>query len=122
VHINSGIPNRAFYLAAVQIGGYAWEKAGRIWYETLLSPRMTPKIDFRGFARLTSATAAQLYGAGSPETKAVDDAWRAVGVLPVGAALGSSGASAGQRAVAASSASPWWAVPASSGPGQHPAE
>ena len=35
VHINSGIPNRAFYLAATEIGGYAWEKAGRIWYETL---------------------------------------------------------------------------------------
>lgn len=26
VHINSGIPNRAFYLAATKIGGYAWEK------------------------------------------------------------------------------------------------
>ncbi|HSW88452.1 MAG TPA: M4 family metallopeptidase [Candidatus Saccharimonadales bacterium] len=36
VHINSGIPNHAFALAAVAIGGYAWEKAGKIWYETLL--------------------------------------------------------------------------------------
>ena len=35
VHINSGIPNRAFYLAAVEIGGNAWEKAGKIWYVTL---------------------------------------------------------------------------------------
>lgn len=35
VHINSGIPNRAFYLAATAIGGNAWEKAGRIWYGTL---------------------------------------------------------------------------------------
>ena len=35
VHINSGIPNHAFYLAAEEIGGYAWEKAGKIWYVTL---------------------------------------------------------------------------------------
>ena len=29
VHINSGIPNHAFYLAARRLGGFAWEKAGR---------------------------------------------------------------------------------------------
>ena len=33
VHINSGIPNHAFYLTAMNLGGYAWEKAGRMWYE-----------------------------------------------------------------------------------------
>ena len=32
VHINSGIPNHAFYLAATALGGYAWETAGRVWY------------------------------------------------------------------------------------------
>jgi len=26
VHINSGIPNHAFYLAAIGIGGNAWER------------------------------------------------------------------------------------------------
>jgi len=35
VHINSGIPNHAFYITAVELGGYAWEKAGQIWYVTL---------------------------------------------------------------------------------------
>ena len=35
VHINSGIPNRAFYVTALEIGGFAWEKAGFIWYKTL---------------------------------------------------------------------------------------
>ena len=35
VHINSGIPNFAFYVAAFNMGGYAWEKAGRIWYAVL---------------------------------------------------------------------------------------
>src|SRR5690242_1922321 len=42
VHINSGIPNHAFYLLAVALGGYAWEKAGRIWYETVRDRRLKP--------------------------------------------------------------------------------
>lgn len=39
VHINSGIPNHAFALAARAMGGYAWEKAGKIWY-TVLTTRL----------------------------------------------------------------------------------
>jgi len=35
VHLNSGIPNRAFYELAIRLKGYAWEKAGQIWYKTL---------------------------------------------------------------------------------------
>src|SRR5205085_5121307 len=35
VHINSGIPNRAFHQLATILGGFAWEKAGRIWYSAL---------------------------------------------------------------------------------------
>ena len=35
VHLNSGIPNRAFHLAAVAIGGSSAEGAGRIWYAAL---------------------------------------------------------------------------------------
>jgi Zn-dependent metalloprotease len=81
VHINSGIPNHAFYLAATAIGGYAWEKAGLIWYETLLSPRLLPGTRFVGFARLTVAVARQLFGPGSAEVQATRDAWREVGVL-----------------------------------------
>src|SRR5262245_7883906 len=30
VHTNSGIPNRAFYLVAANLGGFAWERAGLI--------------------------------------------------------------------------------------------
>src|SRR4029453_15878097 len=37
VHINSGIPNRAFTLAALEIGGASWEKAGQVWYDTLVN-------------------------------------------------------------------------------------
>lgn len=37
VHINSGIPNHAFYLAATKIGGFSWEKVGKVWYKTMVS-------------------------------------------------------------------------------------
>ncbi|MEK0084249.1 M4 family metallopeptidase [Benzoatithermus flavus] len=83
VHINSGIPNRAFYLAATAIGGHAWEKAGRIWYETLRDSRLTTEPKFADFARLTTDVAGRLYGAGSAEQQAVGDAWAQVGVVAV---------------------------------------
>ena len=35
MHTNSGIPNHAFYLVATELGGFSWERAGRIWYEAL---------------------------------------------------------------------------------------
>lgn len=80
VHINSGIPNHAFYLAATKIGGYAWQKAGHIWYETLRDARLRPNFGFRRFARLTVTNAARLYGAGKSEELAVRDAWAKVGI------------------------------------------
>ncbi|MBD2461795.1 peptidase M4 family protein [Oscillatoria sp. FACHB-1407] len=80
VHINSGIPNRAFYLAAVAIGGYAWEKAGRIWYITLRD-RLRSRANFRRAATATITVAGELYGADSPEQQAVRTAWEQVGVL-----------------------------------------
>jgi Zn-dependent metalloprotease len=80
VHINSGIPNHAFYLAATQIGGYAWEKAGRIWYETLRDSRLRRNSGFTAFARLTVAQAGQLFGVRSPEQEAVFRAWSQVGI------------------------------------------
>ena len=81
VHINSGIPNHAFYLVAVALGGKAWEKAGRIWYETLRDSKLRPNSGFRTFARLTVASAGRLYGQNSPEQRAVHDAWTKVGVV-----------------------------------------
>ena len=80
VHINSGIPNHAFYLVAVAIGGNAWEKAGHIWYETVRHPRLKPLTRFQGFARITHQVAARLYGAASSEAGAVADAWKQVGI------------------------------------------
>lgn len=82
VHINSGIPNRAFYLAAAALGGNAWEVAGRIWNATAIDPRLKPDTGFRRFARLTARAAASLYGPGGPEERAVRAAWDGVGIPP----------------------------------------
>ncbi|AFY35258.1 M4 family metallopeptidase [Calothrix sp. PCC 7507] len=81
VHINSGIPNYAFYLAAVEIGGYAWEKAGKIWY-IALRDRLRSKSEFRHAADITIKVAGELYGLDSKEQKAVKNAWQKVGVTP----------------------------------------
>jgi Zn-dependent metalloprotease len=80
VHINSGIPNRAFYLAATAIGGHAWEKAGRVWYDTLTSGQVPTDADFATFAGMTHETAGRLFGMTSAESDAVRQAWTTVGV------------------------------------------
>ncbi len=77
VHINSGIPNHAFFLVATALGGNAWLKAGRIWYGTLLALNQTS--DFAQMVAMTTQTAATQFGHGSAEEKAVIKAWQAVG-------------------------------------------
>ncbi len=79
VHINSGIPNRAFYETAIRLGGKAWTKAGQVWYITLRD-KLRPASSFSDAAHLTEAAARELYGAGSPEQKAVRAGWAAVGI------------------------------------------
>jgi hypothetical protein len=78
VHINSGIPNKAFFLTAVRIGGFAWEAPGHIWYESLKASGVSTQ--FQEFADTTYFKAGQLYGAGSDEQQAVLQAWREVGI------------------------------------------
>jgi Zn-dependent metalloprotease len=80
VHTNSGIPNRAFYLAATGIGGTSWQGAGLVWYDVVTGSKVTKDIDFAGFAALTVEAAESRFGAGSREAKAVQDAWRTVKV------------------------------------------
>lgn len=80
VHINSGIPNHAFFQAATQIGGHAWEKAGRIWYDALRDSRLRPNSGFQRFARITYDVAGRLFGNTSAERRAVSDAWNTVGI------------------------------------------
>ena len=80
VHINSGIPNHAFYATAMEIGGYAWQKAGKIWYVALCE-RLTPTSSFADAAQQTYKVAGNLFGAGSLEQQAVKNGWSAVGIL-----------------------------------------
>jgi Zn-dependent metalloprotease len=75
VHLNSGIPNRAFHLAATAIGGSSWDGAGAIWYAALTGGQVTARTDFAGFA------AASVAAAGAHED-AVRRAWEQVGVTP----------------------------------------
>jgi len=79
VHINSGIPNHAFYVVATQIGGSAWEKAGQIWYVTLRD-KLTSNSNFQDCANLTYQAAADLFGANSLEQQAVLKGWSEVGI------------------------------------------
>ncbi|MDQ6642050.1 MAG: M4 family metallopeptidase [Actinomycetota bacterium] len=74
VHINSGIPNHAFQLAATAIGGSSAEGAGRIWYAALTSG-IGPDTDFAGFAQATVTAA-------GAHADAVTKAWATVGVRP----------------------------------------
>ena len=80
VHINSGIPNRAFCLAATTIGGPAWEAAGKIWFQTLTGGHLEPTADFAAAAAATQSVAAELYGSEGAEHEAVANAWREVGL------------------------------------------
>ena len=80
VHTNSGIPNRAFYVVASTLGGYAWDAAGPIWYAALADPHLHPNATFRDFARITLRQAQQTYGAGSDQAHAVQQGWEAVKV------------------------------------------
>jgi hypothetical protein len=74
VHINSGIANRAFQLAAVAIGGSSAEGAGRIWYAALTGG-LSSQADFAAFAAATIAAAGE-------HTDDVEQAWATVGVSP----------------------------------------
>lgn len=76
VHINSGIPNHAFYRCATALGGYAWESAGPIWYEAL--QRSKKDTNFEEFANLTLSVAAESFDRATQE--AVQAAWSDVGV------------------------------------------
>jgi Zn-dependent metalloprotease len=79
VHLNSGIPNRAFALAAIELGGAAWERAGLVWFDAIEGP-LRATADFAEFAAATVGAAVARFGAGSAEEAAIASAWRTVGV------------------------------------------
>jgi Zn-dependent metalloprotease len=91
VHINSGIPNRAFVLAAKAIGGDTWSGAGRIWYAALTSG-LAAGSDFATFAAATVTAAGE-------HADAVSQAWATVGVTPGAASKASTAPQAPSSAV-----------------------
>lgn len=78
VHINSGIPNKAFYLLSIGLGDHSWDRAGPIWYKTLTDSRLTTTASFLTFATLTADNANTLYG--SSVRDVVVKAWHDVGI------------------------------------------
>lgn len=78
VHINSGIPNRAFYLFCIAMGGNSWELPGQIWYEARKLAGNKPS--FYQFAHYTLEVC-KTKGVAGAEAKLLA-AWDAVGVTP----------------------------------------
>lgn len=87
VHVNSGIPNKVFYLLAVggthhlsgSMTGIGSAAAARIWYRALTS-YMTSSTNFKGARTATLNAAAALYGSGSANYNAVARAWSLGGI------------------------------------------
>ena len=61
VHEFFGVPNRAFVLASEALGGYCWEKAGKIWWTTLKSHLISPTCSFVLLADATVDVAKELF-------------------------------------------------------------
>lgn len=78
VHINSGIPNHAFYLFARALNRTVSTDAARIWYATVL--RLKPTSHFKDMRDTTVAVAGEIFGATSQEKSKLVDAWAAVGL------------------------------------------
>ncbi len=79
VHINSGIPNHAFYLLAQYLGGNAWDKAGNLWYDTMQAIN-NPNATFNDWADKTVEMARNQFGNGSREVLYTRRAWKMVGI------------------------------------------
>lgn len=77
VHVNSGIPDHAFYLLATDLGGHAWERAGAIWFRAL-TEAARPHTSFAEFASETVRVAATQFG--HDVGKRAQHAWGRVGV------------------------------------------
>jgi Zn-dependent metalloprotease len=79
VHINSGIPNHAFYLYCMLIGGNSWGVPGQVWYRALQQLN-NPFASFADWAIETMQAAIALHSTGSLEVTALRRAWKLVGI------------------------------------------
>ena len=67
------------FLGDYRVGGYAWEKAGQIWY-VALKDRLSANSKFQDCADITHQVAGELFGANSLEQQAVKKGWMEVGL------------------------------------------
>lgn len=80
VHINSGIPNRAFADFASRLGGNSWDAPLDIWYHTIKDQRRTNKqTEFGAFAIDTYHMAKKKYG--DKEADLLRNCWNGVGLI-----------------------------------------
>ena len=84
VHTNSGIPNRAFYLAAIKERGPTWYHPGKVWFCAMTTVKSN--ATFKDFADATVKEAKRIKEDFVPT---VIQAWLDVGITPE-AAKGSS--------------------------------
>jgi hypothetical protein len=70
VHINSGIPSKAFYETAIRIGT---DRAGQIWYQAL--GKLAAKASFQDLAAATLSAAEP-----GSEQETIRRAWKVVGI------------------------------------------
>lgn len=61
MHINSGIPDKAFHLAVTPLGGNAWDRAAEVWYDALAT-KLGVNSNFVEAAAATVASAQALFG------------------------------------------------------------
>ncbi len=80
-HDNSGIPNHAFYLAAMATGGESWKQLAPVWYASLLDRRAHPRLSFQEFAALTVEHAKKSFSGNADLAAAVRIGWNRVGVI-----------------------------------------
>ncbi len=63
VHVNSGVPNKAFAMFARAVGGQAATQAVKVWYDTATNRALRSDARMQEFAALTVASATKLGGA-----------------------------------------------------------
>jgi Zn-dependent metalloprotease len=75
----SGVPNHAFVLASEALGGYCWEKTGKVWWMVLKTHRVSSGCSFVQFANATVDVARELFD--EDVASVVRNAWDTVGVV-----------------------------------------
>lgn len=78
VHINSGIPNKAFGLFAMAVGGNSWEAPAHVWWESNSGKnRVGSTANIHDFAKKTVENCTKMFPQHLPALK---KAWSDVGV------------------------------------------